>query len=382
MGSNGVLGTLWMLIRDVSMQSALVTVLAVDAYTAYRAHDGGVEERLFGRRRGGSTTSGRFVETHEQSLEGGWAWALPVFAACALVLMYFMIRSVGALLTVFSAIAGVMAGVFFLLPAASCSGRRLRECGLPLPADDDLLAVAVALPVALLIVVAWLMTGHFLANNALCVFTCVLFGAVCRAHSLRTISVLFGGLFVYDVFFVFFSERVFGQNVMVQVAISTANNPAYIVASWLHLPIMPVRNLALPAKLIFPDGQGTYSILGLGDIILPIVLLVFLLDVDLRLNDALWKAFFVRGVITHLLALLLSFYFNVAFQAAQPALFYIVPAMLAVTVGTAWRRRVLADLWIGTLQNLRSVALSESSVESRQRERLMRGSKEVTEMLD
>lgn len=350
-----MLSTLWAVLSDRPTQYALATVLAVDLYTCYRAHEGAVRHRVLGGRRSGASSTERFVAANAQTLEGGYVWLLPLASAAVLVILFFVLRSVGALLTLFSAVAGFAAGIFFLLPLGGFIARRARAAGIPLPChdEDDLAVLLAALP-ALAIVLVWLMWGHFLANNALGIFTCVLFGAVIRADSFRTITILFSGLFVYDVFFVFFSERIFGRNVMVEVATSAANNPANILAAWLHLPFSPVKNLALPAKLIFPDGQGTSSILGLGDIVLPIVLLVFLLEIDLRLEYPIRKAFFIRGMVAHLLGLVASFYCNIAFQAAQPALFYIVPLMLSVTALTAQSRRILPALWTGSLHSLGS----------------------------
>lgn len=108
-----------------------------------------------------------------------------------------------------------------------------------------------------------------------------------------------------------------------------------------------MQNLALPAKLVFPTGDSHHTILGLGDIILPEILLVYLLEFDLR-NRAvvpLWTGYFVRALFAYAIGLMASFYFSFAFQTAQPALLYIVPMVILPTIVQARRKVELARLW-------------------------------------
>lgn len=65
---------------------------------------------------------------------------------------------------------------------------------------------------------------------------------------------LLSGLFVYDVFWVFFSQHLFGANVMVAAATKQAQNPVVSAAEALHLPVPAAvsRQLDLPMKLLFP----------------------------------------------------------------------------------------------------------------------------------
>lgn len=72
------------------------------------------------------------------------------------------------------------------------------------------------------------------------------------ARSFKIAAVLLGGLLAYDVFWVFGSPSVVGENVMYTVATSGA--------------------LDGPLKLLFPKGTGgpfPYSLLGLGDVAIP-----------------------------------------------------------------------------------------------------------------
>lgn len=344
----GVLSTLHTVLFDRSTQAALCTVLALDVYTLYRAHEGALRAKLHGTRPAPSATD-RFVAGNSQTLQSDWAWALPVVASCTLVALFFLIHAFGALLTLLAFGACFVALVFVQLQFTAPIARRLRPAS-----DADDFAAYLALPAAIGIAGAWMYTGNWALNNVLGCSLVVLFGCVCRLDSFRVATVLFAGLFCYDVFFVFFSERVFGRNVMVEVATSTPSNPLAILVSWLHLPLKPVRDLALPAKLIFPEGKKAYAILGLGDIILPILLLVYLLEIDLSSSSlSVRSSLCARAVVAHILALFASFICNIYFQAAQPALFYIVPAMLGITVYSAHSYGKLQSMWSSPTANTR-----------------------------
>ncbi len=356
-----VLPTFFAVLTDASTLLALATVFLVDVYTAYRAYENVIRHKLLGTPRAASSTpTERFMATHGHSLDGAWVWALPVIAACTLLLLFFLLPYLGTVLLLFSCVACGMAIVFVLLPLGTYLSHRLTRA----PTDET--AAAFVAPVALGVILYWLGTGSYVANNALGVALCVMFGAVCRVPTLRSLVVLMCGLFAYDVFFVFFSARFFSKNVMVEVATTASNNPAYAVASWLHLPFTPVKNLPLPAKLVFPSADGTYSILGLGDIVLPELLLVYLVKLDLDLDIPLWSGFFAHGLAAHIAALFISFFCNAAFQAAQPALFYIVPLTLGVTVVLGRRKNLLAAMWNDTVATRSYRELHNSSPEERE----------------
>ena len=71
--------------------------------------------------------------------------------------------------------------------------------------------------------------------------------------------------------------------VKVRVATKTADNPVGLVAKRLHLNNgKEIPRLSLPGKLIFPSLQNTghFSMLGLGDIVMPGLLLCFVLRYD------------------------------------------------------------------------------------------------------
>ena len=114
---------------------------------------------------------------------------------------------------------------------------------------------------------------------------CVAFIAFVRLPSLKVSTLLLSGLLLYDVFWVFFSQYVFNANVMVKVATRPADNPVGAMARKLHLGGHMARNaprLSLPGKLVFPSTQnsGHFSMLGLGDVVMPGLLLCFVMRYD------------------------------------------------------------------------------------------------------
>ena len=123
--------------------------------------------------------------------------------------------------------------------------------------------------------------GHWLLMDAMGIGLCVAFIAFVRLPSLKVSTLLLSGLLLYDVFWVFFSKYIFSANVMVRVATRPATNPMSAMARRLHLRHSPPK-LSLPGKLVFPSNQtaGHFSMLGLGDIVMPGLLLCFVMRYD------------------------------------------------------------------------------------------------------
>ena len=118
--------------------------------------------------------------------------------------------------------------------------------------------------------------------------------------------ILLSGLFFYDIFWVFFTP------VMVTVA----------------------KSFDAPIKLLFlksvSDGKPTFSMLGLGDIVIPGIYLALLLRMDQKRGFEKSGYFkFVLGA--YVLGLLATLVVMHVFQHAQPALLYLVPAILGST---------------------------------------------------
>lgn len=133
-----------------------------------------------------------------------------------------------------------------------------------------------------------------------------------------------------------------------QVATRPADNPVSLVARRLHLGgvARAAPKLPLPGKLVFPSMHqaGHFSMLGLGDVVMPGLLLCFVLRYDAYKKTQLLPggcetgvppprhfsrlSYFHCSLIGYFLGLLTATVSSEVFKAAQPALLYLVPFTL------------------------------------------------------
>lgn len=178
-------------------------------------------------------------------------------------------------------------------------------------------------------------TRHWVANN--------LIGAALSLQAIESLSLgtfqngvyLLVFLFFYDIFFVF------GTDVMVTVA----------------------KSVDAPIKLVFlkqfaqPDSDALFSMLGLGDIVLPGVFVALLLRFDFAryFKEQRWKtspttAWFPKHVFNiamlfYAMGLWCTVFIMHVFKHAQPALLYLVPAVLLASLVGGTVHGCLQDLW-------------------------------------
>ncbi|KAL9273713.1 Signal peptide peptidase-like protein [Drosera capensis] len=141
---------------------------------------------------------------------------------------------------------------------------------------------------------------HWLANNILGLAFCIQGIEMLSLGSFKTGAILLGGLFIYDIFWVFFTP------VMVSVA----------------------KSFDAPIKLLFPtaDVKRPFSMLGLGDIVIPGIFVALALRFDVSRGKE--PQYFKSAFLGYGVGLVLTIIVMNWFQAAQPALLYIVPAVI------------------------------------------------------
>merc|ERR1719412_1046269 len=155
----------------------------------------------------------------------------------------------------------------------------------------------------------YLLKKHWIANNLLGMAFAVNGVELLHLNNVVTGCILLGGLFFYDIFWVF------GTDVMVTVA----------------------KSFEAPIKLVFPQdllengpmGATNFAMLGLGDIVIPGIFIALLLRYDnsLKRNS---NFYFNATFIAYLAGLLLTIFVMHVYKHAQPALLYLVPACLGV----------------------------------------------------
>ncbi|KAK9791124.1 hypothetical protein WJX73_002663 [Symbiochloris irregularis] len=146
---------------------------------------------------------------------------------------------------------------------------------------------------------------HWLANNILGLAFSIQGIEHLSLGAVQTGVILLSGLFFYDIFWVFFTP------VMVSVATS----------------------VDAPIKLLFPRpvdplsiNPKPFSMLGLGDIVIPGIFVALILRYDAKLKFT--SHYFRSAFASYGLGLTATILVMNWFSAAQPALLYIVPAVL------------------------------------------------------
>ncbi|XP_014477072.1 PREDICTED: signal peptide peptidase-like 3 [Dinoponera quadriceps] len=302
-----------------------------------------------------------------QTLDTMHALCLPLGASISLLVMFFFFDSMQMLLAICTAIIATVALAFLLLPMCQyiirpCSdGNKISFgiCGRFTGAELLSFSLSVS------IVCIWVLTGHWLLMDAMGMGLCVAFIAFVRLPSLKVSTLLLTGLLIYDVFWVFFSSYIFSTNVMVKVATRPADNPVSVVARRLHLGgvARAAPKLPLPGKLVFPSMHqaGHFSMLGLGDVVMPGLLLCFVLRYDAYKKTQLLPggcetgvppprhlsriSYFHCSLIGYFLGLLTATVSSEVFKAAQPALLYLVPFTLLPLLTMAYLKGDLRRMW-------------------------------------
>jgi minor histocompatibility antigen H13 len=157
----------------------------------------------------------------------------------------------------------------------------------------------------------YIMTKHWIANNIFGLSFSIQGISLISIGSYKIGCILLGGLFFYDIFWVF------GTEVMVTVA----------------------KSFDAPIKLLFPKDISAetleFSMLGLGDIVIPGIFIALLLRFDAKKslpNKNFSKIYFYTCYIGYIFGLMSTIIVMHIFQAAQPALLYLVPSCIGTSL--------------------------------------------------
>jgi len=223
---------------------------------------------------------------------------------------------------------------------------KIRSCE-----DDVPLSAFISIPLSILITVIWILWRYWLLTDAIALCLGVTAMSFLRLPSLKIATIILWIFFFYYIFWVFLSKYIFVDSVMVSVAT--------------RLPTLPIV-IIIPRVFL----QG-YSLLGMGDIILPGLYICFLkrfdkfyipllnssatvsseLDIEngdnaLIENNKKTKYFRV-GLGCYASGMVITLLFLVFLQTAQPALLYLVPSIMIPTMILGWKRKEFKQLWNG-----------------------------------
>jgi len=208
---------------------------------------------------------------------------------------------------------------------------------------------------------------------------CITFLATVKVNSIRIASILLICAFFYDIFFVFVTPYLTkgGKSIMVDVA--TSGGPPTADPLWCEKYPKDVNCQGgdpLPMLLTVPrvmDYSGGSSLLGLGDIVLPGLLLSFAARYDeakrffrtrqngsnntdnssshldicspSSSNSSHKRTYFTAVVISYAIGLMMANIAVYVMQMGQPALLYLVPCCLGTICVLGYKRGELVDLW-------------------------------------
>eukprot|EP00049_Salpingoeca_infusionum_P018279 m.356516 g.356516 ORF g.356516 m.356516 type:complete len:389 (+) comp17559_c0_seq1:54-1220(+) len=177
--------------------------------------------------------------------------------------------------------------------------------------------------ISLAIAVAYFFTKHWLFNNLLGLSFAVSGITILPLGRFQTGCILLSCLFFYDIFWVF------GTDVMVTVA----------------------KSIQAPIKVCFPKDFVTDGIfgtkeamLGLGDIVIPGAVIALLARFDDFLKPGS-RVYFTTTLVAYVVGFITTLTVMHVFNAAQPALLYLVPACLITPALTAVVRGEFSKLW-------------------------------------
>jgi len=220
---------------------------------------------------------------------------------------------------------------------------------------------------------------YWIVQDLMGACVCIVFLGLVRLNSVKVATLLLVAAFIYDIFFVFLTPYIFGESVMMTVATGGG-----AVEDPLHCEKYPLDskcdNTPLPMLFAIPrinDYRGGFSMLGLGDIVLPGLLCCFAARLDASkslvkilkarqravrrgLRDfrerlpakkgvcvRFFSGYFYQIIIAYAIGLLLANLAVYLMQRGQPALMYIVPLTLCALVVRGKINDQLSSLWRG-----------------------------------
>ena len=193
---------------------------------------------------------------------------------------------------------------------------------------------------------AWVMQDTF----GICL--CFVFLQTIKLNSLKVAAMLLCMAFCYDIFFVFISPYFFQESVMIKVAVGSG--PTEDADFCEKYPTdSGCASTSLPMLLLLPrvgEAGGGYTMLGLGDIVLPGLLLSFAARYEAaRHNDGTRSVpkYFVLMTAGYALGLAMANTAVAVFQLGQPALLYLVPCTLGLFAAAAKHEGTFSVFWRG-----------------------------------
>ena len=185
-----------------------------------------------------------------------------------------------------------------------------------------------------ILIMFYFITRHWILNDLICfclAFTSLSF-IILKSFMLCFICLFL--FFIYDTFWVFYSEKIFSENVMVVAATS----------------------IQIPIKIEFPilfsnNPIKNCMLLGLGDILLPGIVIKYCRRFDLirQKMEIKYKgmSFYNYNLLLYFISVFLAMFMMFVFKHGQPVLFYISPIFIIGLIVKAYKEKCLSGFWNG-----------------------------------
>jgi len=187
---------------------------------------------------------------------------------------------------------------------------------------DGLLALGIGVLCAAIYWSPAAMSQKYIISNILAWSLAVVSLGSISLGAFQTGVILLAGLFFYDIFWVF------GTDVMMTVATKVE---------------APVKFL-YQAPPQFADRPYPFSVLGLGDVVVPGLFVRFLAQMDDALKPTK-VSYFQAGTVAYALGLSVCFAVNEITKSGQPALLYLDPACIGSALLAATANGQLPEVW-------------------------------------
>lgn len=272
----------------------------------------------------------RFLASWEPSIEDQadvvtvhHAYGFVIVGSGMLVLLYFFKDYLKYALELIISVAGAVS-IVGVLDEINL-GRRSRSINIPIlgKLSQKLL---ISIIISITIITVYFFSKNWLISNLIATSYAYVMIKTIKIPDFKVGALLLSLVLLYDILWVYFSQYIFKENVMVSVA----------------------SGLDLPIKLLFPHTApnslpNSCSMLGLGDLVLPGIFLAFSSRFD-QINNSNYLPILI---ICYTLALIFCILILVIYQHAQPAMLYISPLLILGMLANAYKRQEIQKILQG-----------------------------------